>query len=666
MFGGFYMPHFGHFLTEATGRFWAFDEIDDDLHGLLYFGADKGLSDGASKDFRAILGVIGRDIPCRIVEEPLRIAKLYVPAQGMGAGRMMFGTPEYRAFIKNNTRVTPAPAAPRKLYISRQKNRADRGSFIGEARLEQALVQEGYAVYHPQEDSLEEQLSTYAGAERIVAADGSHFHAVSLVARPDLKVAVIQRRPGKEYDLLAGQLEWFGCHDVLRIPGTGRGWSPGGLRRAGLTLYGEVDFRRLATVLASHGFVSERFDLPSISKTNRLTEITAVGEALDADMYEVSSPGHALSDVPRRRDPGKVAIVPKDGGRNLQDQLNSDAVLVAIMRNEAPYVLEWVAHHRALGFAPIMVFTNDCDDGTDRMLDRLAQLGHVIHAPNPKEVFSQLGVWQVAALRYATAFNAFRDATWVMTLDVDEFLELAPGDGTLGDLFAAAPAFDLMSFPVVGYNSGNVAGIGDGAVQSRFRIPRNPLEAVDRGEVGGKSAVKTLMRNNFTKAQFRNHRPRIDGFSKLRRTWLDAGGRQMPAEFTDHKVNLWSAAGALGFGHVNHHSLRSQESFLVKVMRGDAMKPSRMGFDPDARDNTVRYWKDRNVGLSNAPRTPRMPNGSVALLAEYHADEVLGRMHGAALAAHHAKVEALLDTEAGRDLAKAIGYRLPGGAAAAE
>ncbi len=343
----------------------------------------------------------------------------------------------------------------------------------------------------------------------------------------------------------------------------------------------------------------------------------------------------------------------------------SGAVLVAIMRNEGPYVLEWVAHHRAIGFGPIMVFTNDCDDGTDRLLDRLAELGHVIHAPNPKAVFTQLGVWQVAALRYATAFNAFRDADWVMTLDVDEFLELSPGGGTLADLFAAVPPFDLMSFAVLGYNSGGEVEIGDGSVQARFQIPRMPLEAVDHGGGGLKSAVKTLMRNDFEKAQFRNHRPRIDGFSGLGRTWLDAGGRPLPAAFTDHKINLWPAAGALRFGHVNHHSLRSQESFLVKALRGDAMTPSRMGFDAAARANTIRYWAERNVGLENPARQPKPPQGAEALLASYHADPVLGPLHGAALAAHRAKVAALLETEAGRDLAGAIGYRATGDVEAA-
>jgi hypothetical protein len=52
------------------------------------------------------------------------------------------------------------------------------------------------------------------------------------------------------------------------------------------------------------------------------------------------------------------------------------------VRNEAAFLLEWLAHHRAVGFTDFLVFSNDCQDGTDRMLDRLDALGHLTHLRN--------------------------------------------------------------------------------------------------------------------------------------------------------------------------------------------------------------------------------------------------------------------------------------------
>jgi len=48
---------------------------------------------------------------------------------------------------------------------------------------------------------------------------------------------------------------------------------------------------------------------------------------------------------------------------------------LTMMRDEAPALLEWIAFQDVIGFDRIVVYTNDCRDGTDAMLDRLGQIG---------------------------------------------------------------------------------------------------------------------------------------------------------------------------------------------------------------------------------------------------------------------------------------------------
>ncbi len=56
---------------------------------------------------------------------------------------------------------------------------------------------------------------------------------------------------------------------------------------------------------------------------------------------------------------------------------------VSMMKDEGPFLLEWIAHHHlAVGFTDILVYTNDCSDGTDDMLMRLEELGPW---PSPRE-----------------------------------------------------------------------------------------------------------------------------------------------------------------------------------------------------------------------------------------------------------------------------------------
>ena len=52
-------------------------------------------------------------------------------------------------------------------------------------------------------------------------------------------------------------------------------------------------------------------------------------------------------------------------------------VLLSSMRDEGPFALEFVAHHRAIGFDRLFIASNDCRDGTDLLLDALDAAGAI-------------------------------------------------------------------------------------------------------------------------------------------------------------------------------------------------------------------------------------------------------------------------------------------------
>ena len=110
---------------------------------------------------------------------------------------------------------------------------------------------------------------------------------------------------------------------------------------------------------------------------------------------------------------GKSALACGDGSGQSAPMR---ALAITSVKNEGPFLLEWLAHHRAVGFTDFLVFSNDCDDGTDAMLDRLAELGWLTHLPNP-------GPWkegpQWAALKRADAHPLVAQADWIAVIDVD-------------------------------------------------------------------------------------------------------------------------------------------------------------------------------------------------------------------------------------------------------
>ena len=56
------------------------------------------------------------------------------------------------------------------------------------------------------------------------------------------------------------------------------------------------------------------------------------------------------------------------------------------MRNEGPFIVEWVCWYQMLGFE-VLIATNDCTDHSVALLDRLAEEGwltHITHAPEER------------------------------------------------------------------------------------------------------------------------------------------------------------------------------------------------------------------------------------------------------------------------------------------
>ena len=129
------------------------------------------------------------------------------------------------------------------------------------------------------------------------------------------------------------------------------------------------------------------------------------------------------------------------------------ALIVTCMRNEAPFLLEWIAYHRAIGFTDFLIYSNDCDDGTDDLLDRLAELGIVIHERN-RAGGKKTVQWR--ALSRAQNHPIMAQVDWIFGADVDEFLNIHVGGGQLNDLLAASP--DTQGFAVPWRMFGN-AGV---------------------------------------------------------------------------------------------------------------------------------------------------------------------------------------------------------------
>ncbi|MBP0480933.1 glycosyltransferase family 2 protein [Sagittula salina] len=314
----------------------------------------------------------------------------------------------------------------------------------------------------------------------------------------------------------------------------------------------------------------------------------------------------------------------------------SGRVIVGCMKNEGPYILEWVAYHRAVGFDTFLIYTNGCEDGTTEILDRLQVLGLLQHRNNDN--WSGNSPQQVALDR-ALEEPVVRNAEWITHIDVDEFVNVRTGNGTLDALFAAVPdATNIaMTWRLFGHNG--VAELADRPVIGQFDTCA-PKYCPKPHTVWG---FKTMFANIGAYGKISCHRPNklAEGFER-RVKWVNGSGRDMTKEA---RMNGWrSSKKSIGYDLVqlNHYALRSAESYLIKRQRGRALHVD--------RNIGINYWIRMDWCDHRDVTIQRNLSRLRAELNRLLADPVLKDWHGRAFDWHRAKARALRQTPEFEDL----------------
>jgi Glycosyl transferase family 2 len=107
--------------------------------------------------------------------------------------------------------------------------------------------------------------------------------------------------------------------------------------------------------------------------------------------------------------------------------------VVCSVRNEGPFLVEWVTWYRMLGFSRIVVVTNDCTDHSPQLLDAMAAAGWLTHLRCAIPPGQRIEAAKLALARKNK--HVFR-ADWLFVCDVDEFLVVHVGDNRVQDLIS--------------------------------------------------------------------------------------------------------------------------------------------------------------------------------------------------------------------------------------
>ena len=261
---------------------------------------------------------------------------------------------------------------------------------------------------------------------------------------------------------------------------------------------------------------------------------------------------------------------------------------ITSVKDEAPYLVEWLAHYRGLGVDAFEIYHNDCTDGTEALLEEVAQEGWLTHHANP---FQGKRTVQWQALVRAAKSSAYLKADWVLFVDVDEFLTLRAPHETLHSLIETCPdGTDAVTLPWRFFGSNGAVAKRDEPVTERFSRAAPLNLAVPAGHF-----FKSLYRPSAFRAPG-VHRPKAGDTPP---NWVNSELKPLPDVFAEqnNRINLWGHFPNEPALHLNHYAVKSAQEFMGKRARG---LPNKMDLEIG-----LGYWVGRNFNQQACTRIAR-------------------------------------------------------------
>ncbi|WP_255887775.1 glycosyltransferase family 2 protein [Phaeobacter piscinae] len=352
--------------------------------------------------------------------------------------------------------------------------------------------------------------------------------------------------------------------------------------------------------------------------TRNISHLVAKGSLLETPELLTLSRDH-LGGNPVRMPEKKPLLHPSAGTRTS---------VVTTMKNEGPFILEWLAYHRVIGVDDFLIYTNDCTDGTAALLKVLQDKEVVQHRDNPCRDTGTTP--QHAAFQAAQQEPLIRDADWIVCMDVDEFINIKCGNGHLSDLYAAMQGANMISMTWRLFGNNNVSKFSGELVTREFtrcarEITRRPHQAW---------GFKTLFRNEGIFRKLGVHRPkglRPHHWKDIH--WVNGSGQAMPQQM--FRSGWRSTIETYGYDLVqlNHYAVRSAESFLVKRDRGRV--------NHTERDQGLPYWFRMNNNSEEERSIHRLIPELEAEMARLLRDPDIAAAHDYVCRRHREQIDEL-------------------------
>ena len=223
--------------------------------------------------------------------------------------------------------------------------------------------------------------------------------------------------------------------------------------------------------------------------------------------------------------------------------------IATIVRNEAPYMREWVAFHLAMGADRLIVYDNTSTDDLAGAIADFVRLGLVEIVPWPH--FIDRADFLKTGAAHAIVYTR-RTTRWLACIDADEFL-FSPTGSALPDILRSYE--DLPALIVYWVNFGTSGHVAAplGLVTESYH-----LRAVD--SFPGNLLHKSILNPSAVRSVWGSHRFGFDCYPVV-------GYDENRTPIDDHDKSRTHSSQIL---RINHYYSRSRSEFDTKLKHGFA------------------------------------------------------------------------------------------------
>lgn len=239
--------------------------------------------------------------------------------------------------------------------------------------------------------------------------------------------------------------------------------------------------------------------------------------------------------------------------------------IVTSVRNEARYILEWIAYHKSIGFDYFIFYTNDNSDETLDILKKIQKTGIIeVH----ENIINPGDSPQKKAFK--SAFQRLKEIRpkWVCCIDVDEYLILHKHD-SINDLLLDYKDNDALAINWLHYGSSNEDSYINKPIIERFKHCSNQNHPLNK-------MVKSIFKFNDKKIfGFGPHRPWFKDNLNPKYTYLNKAN--VEHDFWKLGVNLMNLDNVSidhSVASIHHYAVKSKEEYKEKKERGNGMQPN--------------------------------------------------------------------------------------------